>query len=92
MTHGYDIGQCCSSHFSLGGTRGQEHGVEARRQRPVWTIVCLFLALTVDIEVAVNSDLVSLGLKFLLPVMEIVSSCHTPLRRLGGRLNKILYV
>lgn len=54
--------------------------------------MCLFLVLTFDIEVAVNSDLVSLGLKFLLSVMEVVSNCNTPLRRLGVRLSKILCV
>lgn len=54
--------------------------------------MCLFLALTVGIEMAVNSDLVFLGLKYLLSIMEVVSNCRPPLRRLGGRLNKILYV
>lgn len=36
--------------------------------------------------------LVSLGLKFSLSIIGVVNNSHTPLRRLRGRLNNILYV
>lgn len=51
------------------------------RQRPAWNHhSCLLLALTFDIEM--TSDLVSLGLKFLLSVTGTVNNCQAPLRML----------
>ena len=50
VAHGYHIGQP-----SFGGTIAWHCGVEKRRQRPAWNPhICLFLALTFDIEMTVN--------------------------------------